>query len=104
MLPRLLGGGDDPENLSAACFPCNRLKSAHTSAEDPITGQVVPLFNPRRDSWDQHFAWSVDFLNIYGLSGVGRATAALLRFQRTDRRRQRQLLRASTRGGGLPWP
>jgi hypothetical protein len=60
VLPRLLGGGDGPDNLSAACFPGNRLKSAHTHAEDPLTGELVPLFNPRREAWDQQFAWSAD--------------------------------------------
>ncbi|MBI2756908.1 MAG: HNH endonuclease, partial [Chloroflexi bacterium] len=49
------GGGDGSENLAAACFPCNRLKWFRTHAEDPLTGEIVRLFDPRADHWSEHF-------------------------------------------------
>jgi hypothetical protein len=36
----------------------------------------VVLFNPRRDSWSEHFRW--DGVRLEGLSPTGRATAAAL--------------------------
>jgi len=99
VVPRFRGGGDEPSNLAAACFPCNRLKWARTDAVDPLTDSAVPLFNPRLDNWDHYFVWSVDFLDIHGRTAIGRATAALLRFQRADRRRHRQVLRTAARSG-----
>lgn len=98
------GAGDELDNLAAACFPCNRLKWHRTVAEDPLTGDIVRLFAPRTDLWEDHFAWSTDFLDVRGLTAIGRATVWLLRFGRADRRRQRRVLRAAARGGGPAWP
>jgi hypothetical protein len=42
----------------------------------------VPLFNPRRDEWGEHFAWSVDSLSIVGLTPTGRATIEALTMNR----------------------
>ena len=39
----------------------------------------VPLFDPRRQRWDRHFAWSEDGVEIVGLTACGRATVAALR-------------------------
>lgn len=33
VFPRSRGGADTPDNLVAACFPCNRKKSSHTPEE-----------------------------------------------------------------------
>jgi hypothetical protein len=38
----------------------------------------VPLFNPRFDRWDDHFAWSPDATRMIGLTPEGRATIAAL--------------------------
>jgi hypothetical protein len=104
VLPPRRGGSDSLDNLAAACFPCNRLKSDRTTATDPLSGEPAPLFNPRTDIWHEHFAWSTDFLDVYGRTAVGRAMVALLRFHRSDRRRPRRILRLSMSGGGLTWP
>jgi hypothetical protein len=61
-------------------FPAIVSNQPTPTAEKRLTGELVPLFNSRREPWDQHFAWSADFLDIYGLSALGRATAARLRF------------------------
>ena len=82
LLPISKGGSDDPENLCLACFHCNRRKSDLDSATDPETGNLVPLFNPRNDTWSTHFVWSHDKLRIIGLTSVGRATISKLELNR----------------------
>ena len=74
VLPLALGGTNDLNNLSLACFHCNRRKSHHVDAMDPDTDESFPLFNPRQDAWSQHFIWSADRLRIIGLTPIGRAT------------------------------
>lgn len=76
------GGKDGLENLALACFHCNRHKSNLVAALDPETGNESPLFNPRRDLWSQHFAWSKDLTQIVGLTPTGRATALALHMNR----------------------
>lgn len=95
---------DHPDNLVAACAPCNRSKWDRMSASGPLTGLRHPLFNPRVHAWDDHFAWADDFLRIVGLSEIGRVTVAQLRINRTVYQHQRRLLRAAARGGAPPWP
>ena len=57
---------------------CNRFKGDKTTAVDPASGAVVPLYDPRRDDWFAHFRWSEDGLRIIGLTAIGRATVAAL--------------------------
>jgi hypothetical protein len=79
IIPRSKGGTDDEANLWLSCPICNGHKSDRTHAIDPDTGMMVPLFNPRLDSWFEHFRWTDDGLRIVGLTPVGRATVAALR-------------------------
>ena len=76
--PVAKGGSDDEENLWLACSLCNEHKSAKTEAVDPDTGQLVPLFNPRRQSWTDHFQWADNGWHIIGLTPIGRATVLAL--------------------------
>jgi hypothetical protein len=41
-----------------------------------VSGDVVPLFHPRRDRWADHFAFTG--VQIEGLSASGRATIRVL--------------------------
>ena len=76
--PRAKGGTDDQENLWLACRLCNVYKSDQVAAIDPQTNERVSLFDPRRQTWTQHFQWSTDGRLILGLSDCGRATVAAL--------------------------
>jgi 5-methylcytosine-specific restriction endonuclease McrA len=76
-------GGDDLDNLCLSCASCNLSKARVTSAADPETGEVVPLFNPRTQMWTEHFEWTPDGAVIRGLSPVGRATVVRLRMNLT---------------------
>jgi hypothetical protein len=81
--PRQHGGTDDEENLALACPNCNWTKGPNLSAVDPLENSIVPLFNPRKDSWHEHF--ELQDLHIVGVTTVGRATVQLLRLNTQDR-------------------
>lgn len=68
---------DRPSNLALACDRCNLTKGPNLTSIDPQTREVVLLFNPRRDNWNEHFEY--DGPSIVGLTSTGRATVALLR-------------------------
>ena len=76
------GGGHEPENLALACHSCNRYKSDYTHSIDEATNQVVPLFNPRRDVWTEHFRVEKLTAEIAGISATGRVTVARLQMNR----------------------
>lgn len=76
--PRSLGGSDDLDNLALACQRCNSHRYNFTVGVDPETDAVQPLFNSRRQSWPEHFIWSVDGLKILGTTAIGRATVERL--------------------------
>lgn len=74
--PRWLGGASSFTELAVSCSRCNRNKGGHVHWRDPVTGTVVPLFNPRQENWSEHFRDCG--LYIIGKTAVGRATASLL--------------------------
>lgn len=76
--PVSLGGTDEEENLWVACGMCNRYKGAQVMREDPTTGETAAIFNPRTQSWGEHFAWSADGTQIVGTTATGRATVEAL--------------------------
>ncbi|MEP0960019.1 HNH endonuclease [Leptolyngbya sp. FACHB-1515] len=53
--PQSKGGATSFENVCLACRSCNEYKSDSTEGQDPLTGEVVPLFNPRMQQWSEHF-------------------------------------------------
>ena len=48
IVPESLGGPTVRENLWLACSMCNDHKGNRIAAPDPSTGEVVRLFDPRR--------------------------------------------------------
>lgn len=67
------------ENLSFACRQCNEFKGEKTSQKDPLTSEIVSLFHPRRQKWEDHFVWDSDGIHIIGLTSTGRATVIALK-------------------------
>ena len=59
-------------------------KYTKTSAPDPADGQIVPLYHPRLQQWNEHFRWSVDFLEVIGVTPTGRATVVALKLNRRN--------------------
>ena len=76
VMPRSTGGSDDPANLCLACPSCNLHKSNRITVPDPDTGTAVTLYNPRTQTWADHFAW--EGVRVVGRTSVGRATVAAL--------------------------
>ena len=64
--------------LTAAVTAQNNFKAAQTEGLDSETGQRVRLFDPRRQRWSEHFAWSDDGTRIHGRTPCGRATVLAL--------------------------
>ena len=75
-------GGDDVDNLCLSCWNCNNHKREATQAVDPSTGEIVPLFNPREDRWENHFEWIEQATRIQGKTASGRATVVRLKMNR----------------------
>ena len=93
IVPKSAGGQTTESNLCLACPTCNRYKGASQTAVDPETGEDVPLFHPRKDRWNEHFAWQDEQTRIVGLTPTGRATVAKLRMNRAQMVRLRGLWR-----------
>lgn len=91
IIPISAGGATTLENLCLSCPACNRRKSVRQSWVDPETGGPVPLFHPRQQNWEMHFAWSQDATHIIGLTPTGRATVEALQMNRPRVARLRRL-------------
>lgn len=78
--PRAAQGATVLENLALACVSCSLRKGAKESACDPVTNKDYPLFNPRTQTWVDHFRW--DDVEVIPVSPVGRATIAALDLNR----------------------
>lgn len=83
-------GSDDIQNLALSCTLCNKCKGTDLTSLDPDTGDITPLFNPRRDLWSDHFR--LDGAFIVGRTDVGRCTAFLLQLNRPERLDERRRL------------
>jgi 5-methylcytosine-specific restriction endonuclease McrA len=83
-------GQTELANLALACVQCNRFKGPNIASVDPETNRIVPLFNPRTDSWSEHFR--TESGRVVPLTPVARATAALLNFDDPDRQEARRKL------------
>ncbi len=68
-------------------------KATKTEAIDPVTEQVVTLFNPRQMDWADHFTWSDDTTQMLGTTPTGRATVALLQTNQENMLNLRWVLR-----------
>jgi hypothetical protein len=91
IIPGARGGQTVEENLWLACHACNEIKGARIQGRDPSTGKRVRLWNPRRQEWPDHFAWSEDGTEIMGLTPCGRATVATLELNRPEQVTARSL-------------
>jgi hypothetical protein len=80
ILPQSLGGSDALSNLALACQRCNSYRYNFTTAIDPKTQAITPLFNPRLFAWREHFIWTKNALKIIGVTAIGRATSNRLDF------------------------
>lgn len=84
------GGQTVADNLCLSCFDCNRHKGSDLASLDPESGEIVLLFHPQRDRWEDHFTLS-DGL-IQPISPQGRATVRLLQMNTLRRIAERSAL------------
>jgi 5-methylcytosine-specific restriction endonuclease McrA len=81
------GGDTHKDNLALSCRLCNTFKGSDIASVDDETGQIVPLFNPRSDDWNEHF--KIEFGSFVGLTPNARATIQLLRLNSLTRIEER---------------
>ena len=95
IIPRSQGGDRSLENLALACQGCNHHKYNKTTSRDPITDQLVNLFHPRQQRWQDHFTWDERFELIIGVTATGRVTVEALQLNRQELVHLRRLLYAA---------
>jgi len=78
IIPRSLGGSDEIDNLALACRRCNERRYNFVAGVDPETQNIVPLFNPRHQKWEEHFVWIESGVVVQGITPIGRATCIRL--------------------------
>ncbi len=73
-----VGGLTQLDNLALACFSCNKRKGPNIAGLDPggQSDEIVPLFHPRQQAWNDHFKW--DGAVLKGLTSTGRVTIEML--------------------------
>ncbi len=81
VVPQNKGGETTWGNLALACVTCSLRKGARITALDPVTQEMVTLFNPRLDAWTNHFELTEGLL-IVGQTPRGRATVELFGMNR----------------------
>jgi hypothetical protein len=84
IIPLVLGGKTEFENLCFACPMCNRYKATRQSLKDPATGEIIALFHPHQDVWKNHFAWKENFTQLEGLTHKGDITIHALKLNRYE--------------------
>ena len=83
IVPMKHGGSSESDNLALACISCNLHKGSNLTGIDPVTDEITPLFNPREESWEEHFV--VTGIEIQGKTSVGRVTVRVLNMNSADR-------------------
>jgi hypothetical protein len=76
------GGTTTIENLAWSCLHCNKHKGPNIAGIDPASGQLSPLFHPRKQRWERHFAWDGPIL--LGRTHSARATIQVLAINHPD--------------------
>ena len=95
IVSRKHGGSSTPNNLAYACVICNRYKGSDVASIELRTGEVIRLFDPRRDRWTDHFR--IDGALIEPITIVGSTTARLLRLNAPERILERRILQSLDR-------
>lgn len=89
IIPEKHGGETVLENLALSCFFCNRYKGTDLASIDPETGALTPFYNPRIQSWNEHF--QINRFQIIPLTPEGRVTSIILKFNDPKRILERKL-------------
>jgi hypothetical protein len=82
--PISTGGETTFANLALSCPSCNRHKGNRQTAPDPSNNDLVPLFHPQQQIWQDHFSWDESKTEIIGKTAIGRATITALKMNRSS--------------------
>jgi hypothetical protein len=83
-------GGETVEgNLALACKLCNTFKGSDIASVDPEGQEIIRLYQPRIDRWQDHF--QLANAELIPLTAIARTTIFLLRLNRGDRLEERRL-------------
>lgn len=83
------GGLTEADNLALACVLCNKHKGSDLASIDPQTGEIVPLYHPRRDHWLHHF--QLAGAQLTPLTPTTRVTIRILQLNHPNRIVEREL-------------
>lgn len=89
------GGRTVADNLALSCMLCNLRKASDLTSIDPATGDIVTLFNPRTQAWNDHFR--IADVRLEGVTAVGRTTVEFLQLNSYERTAERRELLAAGR-------
>ncbi|MCB0610743.1 MAG: HNH endonuclease [Lewinellaceae bacterium] len=82
IISRQHGGTDRLSNLAFACSWCNWKKGPNIATVLFEEGDLLPLFNPRTQNWNDHFF--VEEGVILGRTDIARGTIRLLELNTTE--------------------
>ena len=80
IIPIASDGKTISSNLALACVSCSLRKGARQLVVDEETNTEVRIFDPRKDTWDDHFEWNG--VVVKGKTRTGKATVELLDMNR----------------------
>jgi hypothetical protein len=78
-------GATTTNNLCLSCPHCNAFKGTDIASNDPLTGNLARLFNPRTQVWNEHFKLNSQTAEIEALTPEGRVTVFLLQLNHAAR-------------------
>jgi hypothetical protein len=84
------GGETSLANLALSCLTCNRRKASDIGSIDPQSGKFERLYDPRIQSWHEHFRF--DGARIFGRTAHGRASIEFLQLNSLERINERARL------------
>ena len=87
------GGPAEEANLALSCAVCNARKGSDLASFHWPSGEIIPLFHPRQDRWQDHFR--LDSGRIEALTAIGQVTARLLHFNDAARVQEREVILAA---------
>jgi HNH endonuclease len=92
IIPTQHGGRTKADNLALSCLRCNRRKGPNVGSFDPETGSLVPFYNPRSQTWNDHFR--LDGAIILPLTPEARVTVKIMQLNDEQRVEERKRLMA----------
>ncbi len=93
------GGPTTLENLAYTYVICNRHKGSNIATSEYLSETLVPLFNPRKDLWTDHF--KIHDGSIAGKTEVGKGKVKVLELNDIDRISERRI---QIQSGSYPGP